>query len=100
MAAFNWVSISIDMGEGDTKYSLADMAGIPAAAAPTMSFTHEYVHYLQSLGSVAGCRWLAELIDLAAATAPRGERQRRPRCSWPNVVGRLDRRPSNRAEKS
>ncbi len=34
-----------------------------------MSFVHEYVHYTQSLGSVAGCRLLAEWIDLGVAAA-------------------------------
>jgi hypothetical protein len=69
MAVFNWSDITIDMKTGDRSFSSADLSTMPQLADPTMSFVHEYIHYLQSLGSVAGARWLSEMIDVAVLTA-------------------------------
>jgi hypothetical protein len=69
MAQFCWSDITIDMGKGDRSFSCTDLSSMPQAADPTMSFVHEYIHYLQSLGSVAGARWLSEMIDVAVISA-------------------------------
>ena len=69
MAGFNWVSLTIDMSCGMTRFSRPELENMPHAGAATMSFVHEYVHYAQSIGSVAGCRLLAEWIDIGVAAA-------------------------------
>lgn len=72
MASFNWATCVIDLSSksgGAFSGTLADVADIPNHRDATISFAHEYVHYLQALGSVAGARILGELVDIAVAGA-------------------------------
>lgn len=69
MAAFDWMTMTIDMGVGGTSFSSKDLSEMPASGPPTMSFVHEYIHYVQSLSSVAAGRWLSELLQIAVLTA-------------------------------
>jgi hypothetical protein len=72
MASFDWASCVIDVSTrngGQFNGTLADVAGIPTNRDATISFAHEYIHYLQAIGSVAGARILGELVEIAVAGA-------------------------------
>lgn len=66
MAFFSITSLTISMTAPPGQYAgtRADIARIPADADATISFAHEYVHFLQSLSSVMAFRMFAELVDL------------------------------------
>jgi len=66
MAGFNWTTCEIRMTASGGVYhgTTADLANIPSDADATMSFSHEYVHFLQLISSLSGLRLLGELIDL------------------------------------
>lgn len=49
---------------GDYAGSQADIARIPTDPDATVSFVHEYVHFLQAISSVMAFRLFAELVDL------------------------------------
>jgi hypothetical protein len=71
VAGFNWFTCEIDMTSrvGGYHGSKADLATIPGNAGPTMSFSHEYVHFLQLIGSLVGFNLLAELLDFGVRAA-------------------------------
>lgn len=71
MASFDWITCEIDMTNRAGVYngSKADLATIPGNANPTMSFSHEYVHFLQLIGSVVGFNLLAELLEFGVRAA-------------------------------
>src|SRR4051794_35859204 len=71
MASFKWATCVIDMSGGVGSYdgTKADLARIPYYPDATMSFSHEYVHFLQLISSVPGIRILGELLDLGIGGA-------------------------------
>ncbi len=66
MAYFDFFSCRIDVSD---RGSSSDLAGMPANAVMTMSFSHEYIHYLQLISSNPGFRILAELVDFGVHSA-------------------------------
>jgi hypothetical protein len=62
MAAFDPITCQILLNHGNS-YSMAEVAQIPTVAGATMSFSHEYIHFIQSVSSISGFRFLGELID-------------------------------------
>jgi hypothetical protein len=67
MASFSFMNCSINMtSAGDTRYngSSADLANIPGDAGATITFTHEYIHFVQSISGIWGFRLLDAMIDL------------------------------------
>ena len=71
MASFNWATCEILMTAGAGRYhgTKADLANVPKDANATMSFAHEYVHFLQLIGSLSGLHLLGEIIDLGVKGA-------------------------------
>lgn len=69
MGCFHWDTCTIDMAGGEIRACAAEVGAIPAIDAVTMSFAHEYVHFLQLVSSVAGIRMFAEMIDYAVGGA-------------------------------
>jgi hypothetical protein len=61
MATFHFRSSVVELD-----VDRAQLESIPSDAAATMSFSHEYVHYLQLLSSLAGARICGELFSLGA----------------------------------
>jgi hypothetical protein len=49
--------------------SSADLDAMPGNAIMTMSFSHEYIHFLQLISSNAGFRILGELVDFGVHAA-------------------------------
>ncbi len=66
MASFDFFSCRIDVAD---RGSSADLAAMPGNALMTMSFSHEYIHYLQLISSNPGFRILAELVDFSVHSA-------------------------------
>jgi hypothetical protein len=66
MASFDFFSCSIDVAD---RGSSADLAAMPGNPVMTMSFSHEYIHYLQLISSNPGFRMLAELVDFGVHSA-------------------------------
>ena len=66
MASFDFMSCRIDVADRGTSL---DLAAMPGNADMTMSFAHEYVHYLQLISSNAGFRILAELLAFGVQSA-------------------------------
>ena len=71
MASFNWATCEILMTAGVGRYhgTKTDLANVPNDADATMSFAHEYVHFLQLIGSLSGLHLLGELIDFGVKGA-------------------------------
>ncbi len=71
MAGFSWATCEILMtnsngGYGGTSH---DLAKIPQDPDATMSFVHEYVHFLQLISSVAGLRLMGDLVRTGLVAA-------------------------------
>ena len=66
MASFDFFSCRIDVAD---RGSAADLAAMPGNGAMTMSFSHEYIHYLQLISSNVGFRILGELVDFGVHSA-------------------------------
>lgn len=66
MASFSMMTLEILMTSPPGAYggTRAEIAQIPTRPDATVSFAHEYVHFLQMLSSVMGFRLFAELLDL------------------------------------
>jgi hypothetical protein len=66
MAGFDFFSCRINVAD---RGSSVDLAAMPGNAIMTMSFSHEYIHYLQLISSNSGFRILAELVDFGVHSA-------------------------------
>jgi hypothetical protein len=70
MASFSWSSCSIHFDNGGlVTATKADLAQMPYAAQPTLSFVHEYVHFVQQTGSPMGISLIGELVNIAVLGA-------------------------------
>jgi hypothetical protein len=71
MAHFNWGTCEIGLRCGFGQYhgTIAEVTRIPADPDATMSFAHEYFHFLQLISSLSGLHILGELIDFGAIGA-------------------------------
>ena len=68
MAVFDWTTCTIDMTNrrgGLADATLADMASLPSDEQATVSFVHEYSHFLQAMGSYGAFSMMAELVEIA-----------------------------------